>query len=57
MPDEFAALKYPSVNRPQKILTSLDGRTNFALICLQKHPFRQKMWMSCQENEDHAATF
>lgn len=30
MPDEFAALKYPSVNRPQKILTSLDGRTNFA---------------------------
>lgn len=30
MPAELAAMKYPSVDRPQMILTSLDGSTNFA---------------------------
>ena len=34
MPEEFAAMKYPSVNRPQMILTSLDGSTNFAFNLL-----------------------
>ena len=38
MPDEFAALKYPSVNRPQKILTSLDGCTNFAFNLFTETP-------------------
>ena len=38
MPDEFAALKYPSVNLPQKILTSLDGRTNFAFNLFTETP-------------------
>lgn len=35
MPEEIQLMKFPSVNRPQKIFTSLDGSVNFAFSIVE----------------------
>lgn len=37
MPEEVQLMKYPSVSRPQRILTSLDSRVNFAFSLLKEN--------------------
>lgn len=36
MPEEVQLMKYPSVSRPQRILTSLDSRVNFTFSLLKE---------------------